>query len=183
MPAYEVLVMAKAAVQRGELVDVVRGLAQRVIKDGGVVMAVKSYGTVRLAYDVKKRDGWHQQGQVVQVEVNAPASLAQQLEHLNKDERLLRWLLLKRRPKRWMTWRGEAMQSATMPPPRPCGPRPLCLVLLPGLVLGSLLMLLLVVVVVVVVVLLLLPPIMLLVLAWLIEDSITLDVMPRLSLV
>ncbi|GJP55621.1 hypothetical protein CLOM_g14571 [Closterium sp. NIES-68] len=124
MPAYEVLVMAKAAVQRGELVDVVRGLAQRVIKDGGVVMAVKSYGTVRLAYDVKKRDGWHQQGQVVQVEVNAPASLAQQLEHLNKDERLLRWLLLKRRPKRWMTWRGEAMQSATMPPPQAMWPPP-----------------------------------------------------------
>ncbi|CAI5507729.1 unnamed protein product, partial [Closterium sp. Naga37s-1] len=116
MPPYEVLVMAKAAVQRRELADLVRGLAQRVISDGGVVMAVKSYGTVRLAYDVKKRDGWHQQGQVVQLEVNAPASLAQQLEHLNKDERLLRWLLLKSRPKRWMVWRGEALQSTTTPP-------------------------------------------------------------------
>lgn len=59
MPLYDVLLMAKSRVARRDVMDLVKGVASQVLAQDGVVTNVKSYGRVLLAYEIKKRDGWH----------------------------------------------------------------------------------------------------------------------------
>lgn len=61
MPLYDVVVMLKTGVVRREVVDLVRAVGSRVIADGGVVCDIKSFGSMQLAYEIKKPDGWHQE--------------------------------------------------------------------------------------------------------------------------
>lgn len=110
MPLYDLVVMVKPLVQKREVVDILKGVASQVYAGNGVVTDVKSFGRVALAYRIKKRDGWHSEGQMLQLTAMASPQLSSQLEALNQDERLLRWILVANRGTRWL--RGANTRDA-----------------------------------------------------------------------
>lgn len=111
MPLYDLVVVAKSRISAREITDILRTAAQRVFSDKGVVTNVTSFGRIGLAYDIRKRDGLHNQGQLVQMTVMAPPSLPRDLLYLNKDDRLLRWLLVRSNGAKWL--RGAAPKESS----------------------------------------------------------------------
>jgi len=97
MPLYDLVILLKAGLDKREVTNVVQRAGALVYRQQGVVTDVTSFGSVPLAYDIKKRDGWHQRALMVQVTAMAAPQWSRELEMLNKDERLLRWMLVKHR--------------------------------------------------------------------------------------
>jgi small subunit ribosomal protein S6 len=54
MPLYELLCLAKPALERQAQVNMMQRVGQVVMEHGGVVMGLKSYGEQHLAYDIRK---------------------------------------------------------------------------------------------------------------------------------
>eukprot|EP00271_Cylindrocystis_brebissonii_P021298 TRINITY_DN7511_c0_g1_i1.p1 TRINITY_DN7511_c0_g1~~TRINITY_DN7511_c0_g1_i1.p1 ORF type:complete len:110 (+),score=23.39 TRINITY_DN7511_c0_g1_i1:207-536(+) len=101
MPLYNLVVMVKGRAHKQEIVDILRSAAKRVYEGKGIVTNVTSYGRVPLAYEIKKKDGRHSEAQMLEMGVMAPSSLANDLLFLNRDERLLRWMLVGHRGHQW----------------------------------------------------------------------------------
>ncbi|XP_062189718.1 uncharacterized protein LOC133892782 [Phragmites australis] len=97
MPLYDCLLLAKPAVTRESLAELVARVARRAYQRNGVVTDLKSLGKVQLGYGIKKLDGRHFQGQLMQMTMMVPPSFTQELHYLNKEDRLLRWLVVKHR--------------------------------------------------------------------------------------
>ncbi|KAL8137548.1 hypothetical protein V2J09_003549 [Rumex salicifolius] len=97
MPLYDCMVLLKPHVSRGLLMDLVARLGKHVYARNGVITEVKSFGTVQLGYGIKKRDGKFYQGQLVQMTMMATPNINKEFQYLNKEDRLLRWLLVKHR--------------------------------------------------------------------------------------
>jgi small subunit ribosomal protein S6 len=101
MPLYDFVVMVKPAVDRRNLVEFMTRVGQRVYARSGVVTNIKSFGRVNLAYDIKKRDGRFSEAHMMQMTFMVNPQFHQELSYLNKDERLLRWMMIRSRGNAW----------------------------------------------------------------------------------
>lgn len=61
MPLYDYVVMLKSAISKRQIVDTLKEVASKVQENKGVILDVQSFGRLRLAYEIKKRDGWHKE--------------------------------------------------------------------------------------------------------------------------
>ncbi|KAJ7527611.1 hypothetical protein O6H91_16G063400 [Diphasiastrum complanatum] len=102
MPLYDFVVMASMKVDRRSITDLLVRVGQRVYAQNGVITDVKSFGKLNLAYHIMKRDGRHYEGQMMQMTFMAHPQFNKELSYLNKDERILRWMLVKHRGSKWL---------------------------------------------------------------------------------
>lgn len=77
--------------------DLVARVGKHVYARNGVLTEMKYFGTVHLGYGIKKLDGRYFQGQLMQMTMMATPNINKELHYLNKEDRLLRWLLVKHR--------------------------------------------------------------------------------------
>ncbi|XP_065043372.1 uncharacterized protein LOC135676285 isoform X2 [Musa acuminata AAA Group] len=97
MPLYDCLFLVKPHVRKESLMDLVARVGIQAYERNGVITDVKSFGTVQLGYGIKKTDGRYYQGQLMQMTMMVPPSFNQELQYLNKEDHLLRWLIVKHR--------------------------------------------------------------------------------------
>ncbi|KAJ3694608.1 hypothetical protein LUZ60_010088 [Juncus effusus] len=97
MPLYDCMLLAKSQVRKEEVAELAARVGRRVFQRNGVVTEIKSFGSIKLGYGIKKRDGRHWQGQLMQMTFMVPPSFNKELQYLNKEDRLLRWLVVKHR--------------------------------------------------------------------------------------
>ncbi|XP_020096863.1 uncharacterized protein LOC109716008 isoform X2 [Ananas comosus] len=92
MPLYDCLLLAKPQVRKEAVMDLVARVGRRVYERNGLVTDLKSFGTVHLGYGIRKLDGRH-----FQMTFMVPPNFNKELQYLNKEDRLLRWLIVKHR--------------------------------------------------------------------------------------
>ncbi|KAI3412343.1 uncharacterized protein J3R85_017470 [Psidium guajava] len=97
MPLYDCVLLLKPHVKREALMELVARIARDIYTRNGVVTEMKSFGTVQLGYGIKKLDGRFYQGQMMQLTMMATPMMNKELHYLNREDRLLRWLLVKHR--------------------------------------------------------------------------------------
>uniref|UniRef100_A0ACD5XKT7 Uncharacterized protein n=1 Tax=Avena sativa TaxID=4498 RepID=A0ACD5XKT7_AVESA len=97
MPLYDCMLLLKPLVTKESAAELVARVARRAYQRNGVVTDLKSFGKVQLGYGIRKLDGRHFQGQLMQMTMMVPPSFTKELHYLNKEDRLLRWLVVKHR--------------------------------------------------------------------------------------
>nr|ACU15646.1 unknown [Glycine max] len=97
MPPYDCMFLFKPHIRKEAVMDLVVRVGKHVCRRNGVVTDIKSLGKVQLGYGVKKLDGRYYQGLLMQMSMMATPEINKELHYLNKEDRLLRWLLVKQR--------------------------------------------------------------------------------------
>ncbi|KAG6390192.1 hypothetical protein SASPL_151674 [Salvia splendens] len=101
MPLYDCMLLLKPTVPKEALFDLIARVGKHVYRRNGVVTDLKSFGNVQLGYGIRKLDGRY-----YQMTMMTPPSINSELYYLNKEDRLLRWLLIKHRG---FKFRGSSM--------------------------------------------------------------------------
>ncbi|XP_039022171.1 30S ribosomal protein S6-like [Hibiscus syriacus] len=97
MPLYDCMLLLKPHVKKEGIMDLVARVGRHVHSRNGVLTEVKSFGTVQLGYGIGKLSGRYFQGNLMQMTMMATPNINKELQYLNKEDRLLRWLLVKHR--------------------------------------------------------------------------------------
>ncbi|OWM74441.1 hypothetical protein CDL15_Pgr013345 [Punica granatum] len=97
MPLYDCVLLLKPHVKKDAMMELVARVGKHVFRRNGVLTEIKSFGTVQLGYGIKKLDGRYFKGQLMQMTMMATPNINKELHYLNKEDRLLRWLLVKHR--------------------------------------------------------------------------------------
>ncbi|KAL9250672.1 Small ribosomal subunit protein bS6m-like protein, partial [Drosera capensis] len=97
MPLYDCMLLLKPTVLKEALMDLVSRVGRHVIARNGVLTEIKSFGIVELGYGIKKLDGRYFQGRLMQMKMMATPNINKELHYLNKEDRLLRWIVVKHR--------------------------------------------------------------------------------------
>ncbi|VFQ59236.1 unnamed protein product [Cuscuta campestris] len=97
MPLYDCMLLLKPQIAKEAVLDLVVKVSKHVYGRNGVLTDIKSFGTVQLGYGIKKLDGKYFQGQMMQMTMMTPPNFNKELHYLNKEDRLLRWMLVKNR--------------------------------------------------------------------------------------
>ncbi|CAH9135038.1 unnamed protein product [Cuscuta epithymum] len=97
MPLYDCMLLLKPHIKKEALMELAIKVGKHVYGRNGVLTDVKYFGTVQLGYGIKKLDGRYFQGQMMQMTMMTPPNFNNELHYLNKEDRLLRWLLVKNR--------------------------------------------------------------------------------------
>ncbi|KAL8207755.1 hypothetical protein R6Q57_007167 [Mikania cordata] len=97
MPLYDCMLLLKPFVHKESIMELVSRVGKHVYRRNGVLTELKSLGTVQLGYGIKKLDGRYYQGTLMQMTMMTPPSFNSELHYLNKEDRLLRWILVKHR--------------------------------------------------------------------------------------
>ncbi|KAI9083261.1 hypothetical protein K1719_034793 [Acacia pycnantha] len=97
MPLYDCMLLFKPHLKREPIMDLVARVGKHVYRRNGVLTDMKYFETVQLGYGIKKLDGRYYQGHMMQMTMMATPSINKELHYLNKEDRLLRWLLVKHR--------------------------------------------------------------------------------------
>ncbi|MFQ6640180.1 hypothetical protein Gotur_015185 [Gossypium turneri] len=101
MPLYDCMLLLKPHVKKEGLIDLVARVGRHVYSRNGVLTELKSFGTVQLGYGIRKLSGRYYQGQLMQMTMMATPNINKELQYLNKEDRLLRWLLVKHRDSKY----------------------------------------------------------------------------------
>ncbi|XP_021718296.1 uncharacterized protein LOC110686031 [Chenopodium quinoa] len=97
MPLYDCVLLLKPHVPPDSLMDLVARVGKHIYARNGVLTEIKKFGTVHLGYGIKKLDGKYYKGTLMQMTMMATPNINKELHYLNKEDRLLRWLLVKHR--------------------------------------------------------------------------------------
>ncbi|KAL4853681.1 37S ribosomal protein MRP17 [Chlorella vulgaris] len=99
MPLYELFAVAKPALGQAAIGSMMKAVASKVMEQGGVVTDLRSYGERKLAYDIRQPNVRFAKASMWQINFAANPKMLSELDHtLRVDERMLRWLVLKRLP-------------------------------------------------------------------------------------
>ncbi|XP_050214054.1 uncharacterized protein LOC126665328 [Mercurialis annua] len=97
MPLYDCVLLLKPQVRKEALIDLAARVGKHVQNRNGVITDIRSFGEIKLGYGIKKRESRYFQGQLMQMTMMATPNINKELHYLNKEDRLLRWLLVKHR--------------------------------------------------------------------------------------
>ncbi|KAK9102284.1 hypothetical protein Sjap_019538 [Stephania japonica] len=100
MPLYDCMLLLKPQITKDAMIDLLRRIGNHVYRTNGVLTDVKSFRKVNLGYGIKKLDGKYFKGQLLQMTMMATPKFNKELQYLNQEDRLLRWLLVKHRTPR-----------------------------------------------------------------------------------
>lgn len=97
MPLYELLCLAKPALSKDVMIEVIKAVGGVVYRQGGFVTQLKSYGDQHLAYDIRRPFEKYDQAHIWQLDFLArTASLAAIDHELRIKDTVLRWVIIKR---------------------------------------------------------------------------------------
>ena len=118
MPLYDLVLQVKARVPKREVFELLKRTSLKILDSDGVLMDVKSFGHQTLAYVYKKPNERHHEVQMSQVTFASAPNVLPEISHaLRVDEKVVRWMVLKRKRKmepliKYKAWTEE--QRAAM---------------------------------------------------------------------
>ncbi|KAM7271892.1 hypothetical protein ACFE04_031106 [Oxalis oulophora] len=97
MPLYDCMLLFKPKLKKEPIMDLVQRIGKHVYSRNGVLTNIKAFEPIQLGYGIKKLDGRYFQAQLLQMTMMATPNINKELHYLNREDKLLRWLLVKHR--------------------------------------------------------------------------------------